>query len=390
MRYLFTFTGGSGHFLPTVPFATGLRDRGHEVRFACQPGMIETVERAGFVATPTGGGTLLAPGTRRPLVRADRAGEQRVVRDVFAGRIARERAHAIRALALDWCPDVVVRDEMDFGAAVAAESADVVHGSVTVIAAGGFATPAVLSAPLGALRADLDLDPDPELAMLHRYLTITPVPPSFRDPADPLPPTAHHVRPAVADDLASAGRAAGSGRRAVYLTLGTIFGPESGDLFSRALAGLRQLDVDVLVTVGPDLDPAELGPQPDHVRVERFVPLAQALKGRDVVISHAGSGTMLGSLACGLPLVLLPMGADQPWNADRCATLGVARVLDPVDASADGIAAAVNAVLAEPGYRAAAHQLRDEIAAMPGPELAVELLERLGVDRQPVPRVDGS
>ena len=60
-------------------------------------------------------------------------------------------------------------------------------------------------------------------------------------------------------------------RPLVYVTLGTVFNARSGDLFERLLAGLADVPADVLVTVGRDVDPAEFGPQPAHVRVESYV-----------------------------------------------------------------------------------------------------------------------
>ena len=99
---------------------------------------------------------------------------------------------------------------------------------------------------------------------------------------------------------------------------------------------------------------------------------------------HGGSGSVLGALAHGLPLVLLPMGADQPQNAQRCAALGAGRVLDVIAATPDDVRDAVSAVLSEPSYRAAAERLRDELAALPGPEHAVALVERLATERRPV------
>jgi UDP:flavonoid glycosyltransferase YjiC (YdhE family) len=86
---------------------------------------------------------------------------------------------------------------------------------------------------------------------------------------------------------------------------------------------------------------------------------------------------VLGSLAHGLPSVLLPMGADQPWNAARCEQLGVALVLDALRATPAEVREAVSTVLDDPSYRAAAERVRDEIRALPGPEHAVRLLERL-------------
>jgi UDP:flavonoid glycosyltransferase YjiC (YdhE family) len=105
---------------------------------------------------------------------------------------------------------------------------------------------------------------------------VSPFPPSFRDPAFPLPPTAHSVRPAVLDTDAD-GRAPAwvgdlHGRLTAYFTLGTEFNVESGDLFTRVVAGLRQLPINVVVTVGRGIDPAELGPQPANVYVEQFIP----------------------------------------------------------------------------------------------------------------------
>ena len=63
-----------------------------------------------------------------------------------------------------------------------------------------------------------------------------------------------------------------------------------------------------------------------HVR--RFIPQSLLLPHCDLVVSHAGSGSVIGALTHGLPMVLLPMGADQPLNAARAEALGVAQVLD--------------------------------------------------------------
>jgi UDP:flavonoid glycosyltransferase YjiC (YdhE family) len=95
------------------------------------------------------------------------------------------------------------------------------------------------------------------------------------------------------------------------------------------------------------------------------------------MVSHAGSGSTIGALAHGLPSVLLPMGADQPHNADRCAALGLGVVLNPSTATAADVGSAVRRVLTDPSYRTAASAIRTEIASLPGPEHAVPALERL-------------
>jgi MGT family glycosyltransferase len=135
--------------------------------------------------------------------------------------------------------------------------------------------------------------------------------------------------------------------------------------------------VHVVVTVGRELDPASLGPQPPHVHLRPYIPQHHLLPHVDLVVAHAGSGSLLGALGHGLPLVLLPLGADQPLNAGRAEQLGVALVLDAVAAAPEAIRAAAAAVLADPAYHRRAQRIRDEIAALPGPEHAVALLESL-------------
>jgi MGT family glycosyltransferase len=167
-------------------------------------------------------------------------------------------------------------------------------------------------------------------------------------------------------------------RPLVYLTLGTYV---SGEASLRAAAvGVGMLDVDAVVTVGPDGDPAALGPLPDSVRVERFVPQGALLPHVDVVAHHGGSGTMLGALSHGLPQLVMPHGADQFLNAQALLASGAGRRLLPEEITAEAVGADVRALLGEPGYGKAAHRLADEIAAMPTPAETVPKLERLAAD----------
>ena len=93
---------------------------------------------------------------------------------------------------------------------------------------------------------------------------------------------------------------------------------------------------------------------------------------------------MTGALNAGLPMVLIPIGADQPYNAACCAALGVGVVIEPGERSAEAIRAAVRAVMDNRSYRQKAEQVRAEMAALPGPEHAVTLLERLTAEKQPL------
>lgn len=392
MRFLFSFTGGSGHFLPSTVFARNLAHRGHEIRYTCQEAMVDAVTEAGWPVEPSGGASLLDPETaRRPLVPVAREAEERAMSRFFAGKAARERANRLVDVIGKWGPQLLVRDEVDFGAAIAAEALGVPHAAIVVIAAGRLTRPEVTEGPLADLRSEFDLDRCQANDALHRYLLLVPVPPSFRDPRAPLPATARFVRPGILDNLPTVPATASecTGRRPrVYFTLGTIFPQESGDLFERVLTGLTTLPVEVTVTTGHAIAPADLGHQPSTVRVERFVPLVEALTASDLVISHGGSGTVISSLALGQPQIVLPMGADQPDNADRCEHLGVGVHLDPVEAGPEDIASVVDTVLQAPEYRLNARRIADEAGALPHAEQAVSLLEGVARTGLPITTLD--
>jgi len=381
MRFLFTFAGGSGHFEPLVPLARAATAAGHTVAITGQAAMLPAITAAGFTALATAGATLSSTPARQPLLTVDRAREERDLRDGFAGRLARTRAAALLALCGTWQPDLIVCDEVDFGAMIAAERLGLPYATVLVIAAGSFVRTAVVSAVLNEIRAEYDLPPDPDLVMLRRYLVIAPFPPSYRDPAFPLPATAHAMRPSwlATPALPSAPpwAVALPAAPTIYFTLGTVFNVESGDLFERVLAGLRELPVNVIATVGRELDPAIFGPQPPHLQLVRFLPQTEVLPHCAAVICHGGSGSVMGALAHGLPLVLLPMGADQPDNADRCVALGVARQLDALAVTPAAVREAVTTVLTDATYRQRAQQLQAEIAGLPPVAQLLPLLETL-------------
>ena len=370
MRILFTFIGGSGHFQPLVPIARAAEAAGHTVAVAGSGNMVPAIEAAGFTAVATSEPRAKQVLERAPLQPVDPQRENRQLREGFAGRGARRHAEVIPGIISEWQPDVLVRDEVDFGTAVVAELLGIPCATVLVLAAGTFLHKDLVAEPLRALRSELGLPPDPTLAMLDRHLVLSPFPPSFRSPDFPPPSTTFSFRTTTALPPNTA-----SETPTVYFTLGTVYA--NPDLHSRVLAGLRELPANIVVTVGGHVDPTDFGPQPGHIRIEQFIPQDEVLPHSDVVISHGGSGSLMGALAHGLPSILLPLGADQPHNAKRCAELGIGLVLDPVTVTPLEVRNTVATILADHAYRQAAERIRDEINALPGVGMAVPRIERL-------------
>lgn len=155
----------------------------------------------------------------------------------------------------------------------------------------------------------------------------------------------------------------------VYATMGTIWNePEHFRVLLDALEG-----VPALVTVGRGAPLPER--VPTGIRVERFLPQENVLPHAQAVVSHGGSGTMLGALAHGLPLVLVPQGADQFDNAALCAEAGAGVALMPEETDARAIRGALEQVLGNPSFVKAARALAAEIAAMPSADEAATRVE---------------
>ena len=202
----------------------------------------------------------------------------------------------------------------------------------------------------------------------------------------PLLPVAEGLRQrghevAFASSRAFASEIEEAGFPAFTATLGTVFNQPA--LFAAIIDGLAREPLNLVVTVGRNQDPEQFGPQPSNVHIERWLPQALVLPRCDAVVTHGGYGTLTAALTLGVPLVLVPISADQPLNAARCAAIGVGRVTDPRERTPAAIRAATQAVLADRRYRRAAQRVARETRRRPGLDHALDLVEALARDRSP-------
>jgi MGT family glycosyltransferase len=144
---------------------------------------------------------------------------------------------------------------------------------------------------------------------------------------------------------------------------------------SLALAALARLPVRVLVTLGHSVRAEDIE-LPANAEPVRWVPHRQVFPEASLVVTHAGLGTVLAALACGVPLLCLPLGREQPLNAARVEALGAGLVLPPTAAEAD-VRQAAERLLAEPSFRNAAQRFATVSAGYGDGARAVEALEAL-------------
>jgi len=323
VRVLLVSTGGAGHVGPLLPVLSALVRRGDEVLLVVPPALAGTAAGTGqpYVLGEDPPQAELGPLWKRFAV-ADPA-EQAVLanRELFARLCTTAMLPTLGGAFVRFRPELVVREPCEYASAVVAEQRGVRHVQVAIGLAEVERASLELAAPvLRSFRPDL-----PERLLAAPYLTRLP---AALDPS-PFPTTlrvrdpAPHDRPRPLPDWW-----AGSTDPLVYLTLGTVAGslPEATELYRAALAAVDGLAVRVLVTLGRDGDAASFGTLPSNVHAEKWVPQRDVLAQAAVVLCHGGSGTTFGALEVGVPLVVVPLFADQPANGRLIAQAGAGLV----------------------------------------------------------------
>jgi UDP:flavonoid glycosyltransferase YjiC (YdhE family) len=383
MRVLVSSTAGHGHVLPMVPLARALVAAGHDVLWATGADALPLVTEAGVEATAAGATQAEHAQARVALlerlgdVPLERRGEH-VFPAIFGGFRTPLMLPGLLRIAREWRADLLLHEQGELAAPLVGRLLGLPH----VVHAFGGASPATQVAAaaerVAGLWAERGLEMPPYAGCYqHLYLDICPSSVQTVDLAHL--PARQPLRPGSYAGPDPAGGVPGiddaDGAPLVYLTLGTV--QNRAPLFRMVLTGLAALDVRVLVTLGAGADPASVGPQPGSVTVRDWVPQSAVLPHAAVVVSHGGSGTVLATLAHGLPQVCVPQGADQFRNGTGVTRAGAGVSLPPERLTPDTVASAVRTLLDGPSYGIGARQVADEIAAMPSPADVVGVLEAL-------------
>ena len=384
MRALFSSTRGAGHFNPLVPFARAFERGGHEVLFAGPPDLAAAVEAAGFrfwqFDPPPD--EELGPIWARVPTLPEREQNEVVIGEIFGRLNTTAALPRLRAAFDDWRPDVVLRDPNEFASALAAELHGVPHARVAI----SLSSTEDIALDLAATAVDkirqaegLPADPGADTLRGSPFLSVFPRSFDEGEQAD-----THRFRdPAWAEPARELpdwwpGR---EDEPLVYVTFGSVAGgfSEAHLVYGLALAAVAELPARVLLTVGRELDTGKLPPAPDNVRIESWVPQQDVLAHATAAVVHGGSGSTLGAIAAGLPLVVLPLFADQPFNARRVAETGAGIAVlpdreNPPKTLAE-LRGAIETVLAKPSYGECARALAAELEAEPPVDEAVRLFE---------------
>ncbi|MFI6069196.1 glycosyltransferase [Micromonospora sp. NPDC051227] len=377
MRVLFSNVPSFGHFLPLLPLIRAFRRQGHDVAVVTAAGMTPLLAPEGIELLPAGPmpDVLFAEVGRKLGINPATEPIPEAVAEFFAGVRVDLTADEAFAQAKSWRPDLIVNEMLDFVGPLVAAGLDVPLATLAF----GPAVPAEFTDPLIAVvrsRYEERGLPAPQRVQAGRWLLDT-CPPGLQFEGFAAPQAVERIalrpEPHQAPDVSTGGHTPpAGGRPRVLVSFGTVFADPA--VVGPLLGALTDVDVDVLATLGLDGKPEDYQLDSERVEFSPFVPLAQLLGNVSAVITHGGAGTTLGTLARGIPMVVVPQGADQFIQADRVAASGAGLALMPGQADPAAIAAALRRLLDEPTFTEAARRIGAEVATMPSPD---EIAERL-------------
>ncbi len=372
MRVLLSSTDGAGHFGPLRPFIDALVARGNDVLMVVPPQLEATVRAMGqpfVVSAEPPAGELTTLRERFSTLSGHEAsmlGNRELFGRLWTAALLPTAERACR----EWRPQLVLHEAAEYASAIAAERCGVAHAQVAISLAEVEAGSLAAAAPALAEHAE-DI-----VGRLRASPYLTRFPASL----DPSPyPATERFRERAAPPRAD--RWSGGDAPLVYVTFGSVTGglPNAVAVYRTALDAVAGLHARVLLTVGRGVDIGTLGPVPENAHVEAWVPQADVLADATLVVAHGGSGTTFGTLAAGVPLVIVPLFADQLVNAERAARAGAAVVVEPDRDAERGLGtlgpqhaprlrAAIETILADPSYARAASRIAGEMAALPSIE----------------------
>lgn len=382
MRVLFTSTSGQGHFQRLIPFIRSFRERGDEVLAVVPSKLATTVESLEIEFRLSADPDLDAADKLwaqfDSLARADASAL--VERDWFAGLCLRAMLPSVEKTVREWRPDLVVRESCEYAGVVAADQYDARH--ITVGISTARAESSVLHKFTGPVLEEFSAG---LASRVENSPYVTHFPASL-DPS-PFPLTVRYRENDVHETQPLESWWEDETPPLIYVTLGTVVTsmPHGKDILRMILDALSDVDARILVTTGMSLSPDQLGQVANNVHLEQWVSHADAVAASTLVICHGGSGTVFGSLAAGVPLVIAPFFADQTTNAAlvEASGAGVALIsgsgsveenVKAVMGSKETLRSVVTKVLETPTFREAAQLIARELLGADTPATVIDRL----------------
>lgn len=157
-----------------------------------------------------------------------------------------------------------------------------------------------------------------------------------------------------------------NGKPLLYTSLGSLFNnwPE---FYQMLFPVVRDLDINVLCSLGKVLKPEDWGEIPENVTTMAFTPQLEVLSHTDFFITHAGTGSAMEALYYGVPCLCIPQMDEQCMTAGRMVEVGVASAaLKKPEVTEESLRAGLKDLIENPKYKQNAQAMSEEMHSRGG------------------------
>lgn len=164
----------------------------------------------------------------------------------------------------------------------------------------------------------------------------------------------------------------------IYISLGTVFN-QAIDFYKLCFEALGNSDHTVVLSVGARTQIADLGKIAENFVVANYIPQTEVLQHAKLFVTHGGMNSVHEGLYYGVPLIVIPQGADQPVIAKQVTHIGAGIELQMQSLTAQQLREAVDHVLTTASYLTAVAEMKATFRSSGGSRQAVdEIFEFIG------------
>lgn len=160
----------------------------------------------------------------------------------------------------------------------------------------------------------------------------------------------------------------------IYISMGTVFN-DVKSLYQLCFEALASFHGQVILSVGNRIDVESLQGVPDHFTIVPFAPQLQVLTYTNLFITHGGMNSVNEALYYGVPLIVIPMAADQPIVGDRVTELGAGIKLERAALTKEILREAVDKILSIDDFHNNSAKIGETMRSAGGPKKAIQEIQ---------------